>query len=97
MTFSFKGETCELDAAIDLDRCLGEPGATPDVHRLLARAAGIDPDSYLLAGPESHEIGLSDATVVAARSCRDGRFTWDADPALKAALPAASRAGKADG
>jgi hypothetical protein len=62
VTFSFKGETCELDAAIDLDCCLGEPGATPDVHPLLARAAGIDPDSYLHEGLESHEIELSDAT-----------------------------------
>jgi len=122
--FSFKGETYELDSVIDLDRCLGERGTTPDFHRLLAQAAGIDPYSYLYEVLESHAIEFSDATGVAARSCREGRFDWsrfeqdvtgerdwqvvraiaesimgardwDADPALKAALLAAYRAGQA--
>jgi hypothetical protein len=126
VAFSFKGETYELDSVIDLDRCLGEPGEAPDFHRLLAQAAGIDPYAYLYEVLESHEIEFSDATGVAARSCRDGRFDWkqfeeerseeqdwqalgaiaerilgardwDADPALKAALLAAYRAGKASG
>ena len=48
----------------------------PDFHQLLARAAGIDPYSYLYEVLESHEIEFSDATGVAARSCRDGRFDW---------------------
>lgn len=125
-SFSFKGETYDLDSVIDLDRCLGEPGAAPDFHRLLAKAAGIDTYSYLYEVLESHEIEFSDATGVAARSCHDGQFDWnqferdvgeerdwrtvrvvaepimgardwDADPALKAALLAAYRAGKADG
>ncbi len=74
VTFSFSGETCELDSVIDLDRCPGEPGATPDFHRLLAQAARIDPYSYLHRVLESHPIEFSDATGVAARSCRDGRF-----------------------
>ena len=76
MAFSFKGETYDLDSVIDLDACLGEPGAAPDFHQLLARAAGIDPYSYLYEVLESHEIEFSDATGVAARSCRDGRFDW---------------------
>ena len=126
VAFSFKGETYPLDSVIDLDRCLGEPGATPVFHRFLAQAAGIDPYSYLYEILESHPIEFSDATGVAARSCRDGRFDWDlferelraerdwqavrtlaesimgardwdADPALKAALLAAYRAGKACG
>jgi len=126
VAFSFKGETYHLDSVIDLDRCLGEPGAPPVFHRFLAQAAGIDPYSYLYEVLESHPIEFSDATGVAARSCRDGRFDWglferelraepdwqavralaesimgahdwDADPALKAALLAAYRAGKACG
>lgn len=76
LAFSFKGETYELDSVIDLDRCHGEAGEAPDFHLLLARAAGIDPYSYLYDALESHEIVFSDATGVAARSCRDGRFDW---------------------
>src|SRR5512139_3666139 len=77
VAFSFKGETYELDSVIDLDRCLGEPGEVPDFHRMLAQAAGIDPYSYLYEVLESHEIAFSDATGVAARSCRDGQFDWN--------------------
>lgn len=124
VSFSFKGETHELDSVIDLDRLLGEPGAVPDFHRLLALGADIDPYSYLYEVLESHEIEFSDATGVAARSCRDGQFDWsrfeadageardwravravvepvlgardwDAEPALKAALLAAYRTGRA--
>lgn len=125
VAFSFKGETYELDSVIDLDRFCGEPAAAPDFQRLLAQAAGIDPWSYLYEVLESHEIEFSDATGLAARSCREGRFDWnafeqnlaeerdwravgaiaepilgardlDADPALKAALLATYRAGKAN-
>jgi hypothetical protein len=126
LSLSFKGETYELDSVIDLDRCGGEPGEAPDFHQLLAQAAGIDPYSYLYEVLASHEIEFSDATGVAVRSCRDGRFDWnqfeqdrregqdwqavraiaepimgardwDAAPALKAALLATYRAGKANG
>ncbi|MHB1187556.1 hypothetical protein [Thiobacillus sp.] len=76
VALSFKGETCELDSVIDLDGCPGEPGEAPNFHQLLAKAAGIDPYSYLYEVLESHEIGFSDATGIAARSCRDGRFDW---------------------
>jgi len=76
LTFSFKGETYELDSVIDLDRCCGESDETPDFHQLLAKAAGIDPYSYLYEVLDSHEIEFSDATGMAARSCRDGRFDW---------------------
>jgi hypothetical protein len=126
VSFSFKGETYELDSVIDLDGCLVGTGETPDFHRLLAREAGIDPYSYLYDVLESHQIAFSDATGMAARSCRAGRFDWDrfdrelseerdwpavraiaepimgardwdADPALKGALLATWRAGKASG
>jgi len=60
VAFSFKGETYELDSVIDLDRCGGDDEA-PDFHQLLAKAAGIDPSSYLYEVLESHEIGFSDA------------------------------------
>jgi hypothetical protein len=77
LSLSFKGETYELDSVIDLDRCGGEPGEAPDFHQLLAQAAGIDPYSYLYEVLASHEIEFSDATGVAVRSCRDGRFDWN--------------------
>jgi hypothetical protein len=76
LTLSFKGETYELDSVIDLDRWDGESGEAPDFHQLLAKAAGIDLYSYLYEVLESHEIEFSDATGIAARSCRDGRFDW---------------------
>lgn len=76
LSLSFKGETYELDTIIDLDRYLGGSKEAPDFHRLLARAAGIDPYSYLYEVLEMHEIEFSDATGVAAQSCRDGRFDW---------------------
>jgi hypothetical protein len=124
VSFSFKGETYDLDSVIDLDRCLGEPGVAPDFHRLLAREAGIDTYSYLYEVLTSHEIAFSDATGAAVRSCHDGQFDWnrfeqelgeerdwqtvraiaegimgahdwDAEPALKATLLAAYRAGQA--
>jgi hypothetical protein len=76
LALSFKGETYELDSVIDLDRCGGESGDAPDFHQLLAKAAGIDLYSYLYEVLESHEIEFSDATGIAARSCRDGRFDW---------------------
>lgn len=76
LTLSFKGETHNLDSIIDLDRHLGEPGEVPNFHRLLAKAAGIDPYSYLYEVLETHEIEFTDATGVAARSCHDGGFDW---------------------
>ncbi len=75
-SFSFKGETYEPEALIDLDACLGEPGVAPDFHRRLGRAAGIDPDSYLYEVFESHPLAFSDATGIAARHCVDGAFDW---------------------
>ena len=76
LAFSFKGEAYEFDSVIDLDGCLGEPGEAPNFHQRLAMAAGIDPYSYLYDVLDSYEIEFSDATGVAARSCRDGRFDW---------------------
>ena len=76
LALSFKGETYELDAVIDLDTCLGDPGEVPNFHQRLARAAGIDPYSYLYEALETHEITFSDATGMAEQSCCDGRFDW---------------------
>ncbi|MGK2952143.1 MAG: hypothetical protein ACSLEZ_07130 [Thiobacillus sp.] len=74
VSFSFKGETYELDSVIDLND--HPSGEAPNFHQLLARAAGIDPYAYLYDALESHEIAFSDATGVAVRSCRDGQFDW---------------------
>jgi len=76
LAFSFKAETYELDATLDLDRYLEETAEPPDFHLFLARAAGIDPYSYLYEVLESHDIEFSEPTGIAALCCRDGRFDW---------------------
>jgi len=76
LSFSFKAETHELESTIDLDRCLADAGEEPNFHLLLARAAGIDPYSYLYEVLEAHEIEFSASTGIAALSCRDGQFDW---------------------
>jgi len=74
--FSFKGETYILDQVIDLEQVSHEEDGSPDVHRLLARKAGIDPISYLYEVLESHDLYFSAATGVAADYCRNGQFDW---------------------
>jgi hypothetical protein len=77
LSFSFRAEDHEPDAVLDLDT-LAESGEEPDFHLLLAKAAGIDPYSYLYEVLESHEIEFSEATGLAARCCDHGRFDWRA-------------------
>ena len=76
MSISFKGENHELDTLLDLDKCVAETGAEPDFHLLLAKAAGIDPYSYLYEVLETHEIEFLEATGIATLSCRNGHFDW---------------------
>lgn len=83
LAFSFKGETRELDTTLDLDHCVVEAGEAPNFHLLLAKAAGIDPYSYLYDAMESHEIEFSGATGVAALCCHDGAFDWPAFERLR--------------
>jgi hypothetical protein len=72
---SFQGETRRLSALVDLDRYADD--RPPDFHALLARAAGMDPDSYLYEALETQEIAFSDPSGLAAECCRDGRFDWE--------------------
>lgn len=74
--FSFKGESYELETVIDLDACPCGAGDAPNFHLILAKAAGIDPYSYLYEVLESHEIEFFAATGVAAKSCHEGQFDW---------------------
>jgi len=74
--FSFKAEAYQLDATIDLDRYSGQAGEAPNFHLLLAKAGGIDPNSYLYEALESHYIEFSKATGIVALSCRDGQLDW---------------------
>lgn len=76
LEFSFKGETLNLDEVFDLDQITVEAGDLPDVHRLLARRAGIDPISYLYEVLESHDLHFSAATGLAADYCHNGQFDW---------------------
>ncbi len=52
-------------------------GPGPDFHRLLARAAGIDPNSYLYKGLEFEEIMFSNSTGLAVGAFEDGVFHWN--------------------
>ncbi|MBS4097041.1 MAG: hypothetical protein KGZ83_09435 [Sulfuricella sp.] len=76
LSFSFKGETHELDAVVDLDNYPADPEQTPDFHVLLARVGGIDTYSYLYEVLESHDVEFSDATGLAAQCCDGGGFNW---------------------
>lgn len=73
---SFKGEIHTLETVIDLNPCLAERGQAPHFHRLLARAAGIDPYSYLYEVLESEEITFSEPTGLAAQAFENGVFDW---------------------
>ncbi|MCP5276806.1 MAG: hypothetical protein H6935_00385 [Thiobacillus sp.] len=73
---SFKGETLTLETHVDLDKCPGEPGQPPDFHRMLARAAGVDPYSYLYEALESEDIAFSEPTGLAVLAFEDGVFDW---------------------
>lgn len=83
LTFSFKGDTHDLDTAIDLDACVAEEGETPNFHLILARAAGIDTYSYLYEVLESHDIEFIEPEGLAVACCREGRFDWFAFLALR--------------
>jgi hypothetical protein len=76
VAFSFKAEMHELDSTLDLDDLLGDSGEEPNFHLILARAAGIDPYSYLYEVLESHEIEFLDPTGIAVQCWRDGHFDW---------------------
>jgi hypothetical protein len=76
LTFSFKGQTHELESTFDLDSCRTVDGGAPNFHQMLARQGGVDPYSYLYEVMESHDIVFSNATGSAALCCVDGQFDW---------------------
>jgi 8-oxo-dGTP pyrophosphatase MutT (NUDIX family) len=76
LSCSFKGETHELDALIDLDAYPPDPDSPPNFHLVLAKAAGIDPISYLYEVVESHDIEFSEAEGLAAQCCEEDQFDW---------------------
>ncbi|MEW6677614.1 MAG: hypothetical protein AB1421_06815 [Pseudomonadota bacterium] len=77
VSFSFKGETYDLETLLDLDQFQAEPGEQPDFHRPLAQAAGIDPYSYLYEVLEAEDILFSAPTGLACGALEDGVFHWE--------------------
>lgn len=73
---SFKGENHEVEAEIDLDAIPVEEVEAPDFHLILARAAGIDPYSYLYEVLAAEDIRFFDASGIATVCCHEGRFNW---------------------
>ncbi len=76
LELSFKGETRQLEATLDLGRQVNEGGEAPNFHQMLARASGIDPYSYLYEALESYELEFSEPTGIAAGSVHDGHLNW---------------------
>lgn len=76
VAFSFRGETVDLDAIFDLDRCWAAEGEAPNFHLLLAQASAIDPYSYLYEVLESYDIEFSEPTGAALAACGEEGFDW---------------------
>jgi len=74
VVFSFKGEDYELTTSIDFDMLRFEDGSLPSIHAILARAHGIDMDSYLYEVMEISEIEFSNPKGIPAQYYRDGAF-----------------------
>jgi len=76
ISFSFKGETYDLELVIDLDQYPEAENTPPNFHEMLARQYKIDPYSYLFEVLESHEIRFTEPTGLAIQSCQHGQFDW---------------------
>ena len=74
--FSFQGKDYAYSSELDLDNLLYLHDELPLLHSILAKQHGVDTYSYLYEVLESHDITFSEASGVAARSCRDGSFDW---------------------
>jgi hypothetical protein len=73
LTYSFRGETFNPTAVIDLDD-LGDHAQEPDWHALLAKPAGMDTLSYAYEVMQQAEPQFSEATGLAIGHLHDGRF-----------------------
>lgn len=72
--FSFKGENYVLSASVNLDEMLSKYGIVPSFHGILAKNNDIDTYSYPYEVMEEADLEFSDATGLASRFLKDGRF-----------------------
>ncbi len=72
--FSYKGESFELQAEVDLDACMEKLQAIPDLHDLIARQNGIDAYSYQYEVLTSEELQFSAVEGFAADFIHEGEF-----------------------
>lgn len=72
--FSYKGETFEFRADIELDECMEKLNTIPDLHDLIARQNGIDAYSYQYEVLTSEELQFSEEEGFAAEFIHEGEF-----------------------
>lgn len=72
--FSYKGDSFELKANVDLDECMDKLKAIPDLHDLIAKQNGIDAYSYQYEVLTSEELQFSAVEGFAAEYIHDGEF-----------------------
>lgn len=72
--FSFKGENYDLTTSIDFDKLRFDDGSLPSIHALLARAHGIDMESYLYEVMEVSDIEFSNPKGIPAQYYKEGEF-----------------------
>ena len=72
--FSYKGETFEYKADVDLDAYMEKMNGLPPLHDLIARNNGIDVYSYQYEVLTSEELQFSRVEGFAADFVHDGEF-----------------------
>lgn len=74
LEFSYKGESFELQADVDLDECMAKLNTIPDLHDLIARQNGIDAYSYQYEVLTSEELQFSGVQGFAADFIHESEF-----------------------
>ncbi len=74
IAYSFKGETYQVSAAVDLDGMMMQYGAVQGIHRLLASKSGIDTYSYQYEVMEMQGVTYGNAGGLAAKCLDHGHF-----------------------
>lgn len=72
--FSFKGESHNLKASLDLDTLMQGGGQLPNLYNLVAIQNKVDTYSYLYEVMESSDIIFDNATGVASQCVAGGQF-----------------------
>src|SRR5512139_4036813 len=72
--FSYKGESFELKADVDLDDCMKKMHGIPPLHDLIAKRNGIDSYSYQYEVLHAEDLQFSQVEGFAADFIHGGEF-----------------------